>query len=256
MSGRYHLLWLLVWTVYLGCSDASTQTGQPAHIRVGSYPNRLFAGVTHYLETTADPLSRTFRMEIRLANPEEKLRPGQIANAKVYIRHQDDGVFIPLDAVIGLGADPAVYVVKDYKAERRRIQTGAIIGQTVEEAGLRHLPGLYLVEIDREGRILTPVGPDETILASDRLVFAGVVATIGELQQILGLRPFPAEERPFRGHLTLARFRTRVLRPALPPVDLGAIRLERLVMLRSDLRPGGAVYSSIDRFPLGRRGVD
>ena len=67
---------------------------------------------------------------------------------------------------------------------------------------------------------------------------------------------FPAEERPFRGHLTLARFRTRVLRPALPPVDLGAIRLERLVMLRSDLRPGGAVYSSIDRFPLGRRGVD
>ncbi len=72
------------------------------------------------------------RMEIRLANPEEKLRPGQIANVEVYLRRQDDGVFIPLDAVIGLGADPAVYVVKDYKAQRRRIQTGAVIGQAVE----------------------------------------------------------------------------------------------------------------------------
>jgi 2'-5' RNA ligase len=62
---------------------------------------------------------------------------------------------------------------------------------------------------------------------------------------------FPAEERPFRGHLTLARFRERVLRPALPPVDFGDVRLETLSLLRSDLQPGGAVYTPIDRFPLG-----
>jgi 2'-5' RNA ligase len=62
---------------------------------------------------------------------------------------------------------------------------------------------------------------------------------------------FPAEERSFHGHLTLARFRERVLRPALPPVDLGAVRLETLSLLRSELRPGGAVYSPIERFPLG-----
>lgn len=62
---------------------------------------------------------------------------------------------------------------------------------------------------------------------------------------------FPAEGRPYSGHLTLARFRERVLRPALPPVDLGAVRLETLSLLRSDLRPGGAIYTPIDRFPLG-----
>jgi 2'-5' RNA ligase len=61
---------------------------------------------------------------------------------------------------------------------------------------------------------------------------------------------FPPEERPFHGHLTLARFRERVSRPALPPVDLGSARLETLSLLRSDLRPGGAVYSPIERFPL------
>jgi 2'-5' RNA ligase len=62
---------------------------------------------------------------------------------------------------------------------------------------------------------------------------------------------FPPEERPFRGHLTLARFRERVLRPALPPVDLGVFSLETLALVRSELRPGGAVYTPIARFPLG-----
>jgi len=62
---------------------------------------------------------------------------------------------------------------------------------------------------------------------------------------------FPPEERPFRGHLTLARFRERVLRPALPPVDLGAVPLRTLALVRSELRPGGAVHTPIARFPLG-----
>ncbi len=62
-----------------------------------------------------------------------------------------------------------------------------LIGQTIEEAGLRNLPGLFLVEIDRGGRILTPVAPDQTLEANDRLVFAGVVSTIVDLQRIRGL---------------------------------------------------------------------
>ena len=62
---------------------------------------------------------------------------------------------------------------------------------------------------------------------------------------------FPPEERTFRSHLTLARFRERVLRPALPPVDLGTFPLQTLALVRSELRPGGAVYTPIARFPLG-----
>jgi 2'-5' RNA ligase len=65
---------------------------------------------------------------------------------------------------------------------------------------------------------------------------------------------FPAEARPFRGHLTLARFRERVLRPSLPPVDLGPVLLDTLALVRSELRPGGAVYTPIARFPLGAAG--
>jgi len=69
-----------------------------------------------------------------------------------------------------------------------------LVGQTVEQAGLRHLPGLFLVEIDRRGRIITPVRPDEAIESEDRLVFAGVVATIVDLHRIRGLVPLTEDE--------------------------------------------------------------
>jgi len=69
-----------------------------------------------------------------------------------------------------------------------------LVGQTIEGAGLRHLPGLFVVEIERRGRILTPIAPDEAIEAEDRLVFAGVVSTIVDLQRIRGLVPL-VEER-------------------------------------------------------------
>jgi len=71
-----------------------------------------------------------------------------------------------------------------------------LIEQTVQEAGLRHLPGLFLVEIERDGHIITPVGPEELIRAADRLVFAGVISTIVELQRFRGLVAATAEEIP------------------------------------------------------------
>jgi di/tricarboxylate transporter len=75
-----------------------------------------------------------------------------------------------------------------------------LIGQTIELAGLRHLPGLFLVEIDRAGRIITPVAPDDVIRPADRLVFAGVVSTIVELQRIRGLLPATEDEGPAPDH--------------------------------------------------------
>ena len=64
-----------------------------------------------------------------------------------------------------------------------------LIDQTVEKAGLRHLPGLFLIEIDRDGEIITPVTPEDKIHANDRLVFTGVVSTIVDLEKIPGLVP-------------------------------------------------------------------
>jgi len=63
---------------------------------------------------------------------------------------------------------------------------------------------------------------------------------------------FEREERPFRAHLTLGRWRDPAPRPDLPPADLGSARLESLVLFRSELRRDGAVYAPRAEFPLGR----
>jgi di/tricarboxylate transporter len=64
-----------------------------------------------------------------------------------------------------------------------------LANHTIADAGLRQLPGLFLIEIDRDGSALGPVAPDEVIRPNDRLVFTGVVNTIVDLEKIPGLVP-------------------------------------------------------------------
>lgn len=64
---------------------------------------------------------------------------------------------------------------------------GAIDGVSSEAAGLRALSGLYLAEVVRGDSIIAPVTPKQTLRGGDRLVFAGQVDDIVELQGISGL---------------------------------------------------------------------
>jgi di/tricarboxylate transporter len=64
---------------------------------------------------------------------------------------------------------------------------GRLDGATVEEAGLRHLEGVYLAEIQRDGHLITPVAPDRVLLGGDTLVFVGRADLIVDLQRTPGL---------------------------------------------------------------------
>jgi di/tricarboxylate transporter len=77
---------------------------------------------------------------------------------------------------------------REYLAEMTVQTDSPIIGKTIEQAGLRSLTGLYLIEIIREKESVTPVTSYEVIQAGDVLIFTGMVSTIVELQQIKGLR--------------------------------------------------------------------
>ena len=70
------------------------------------------------------------------------------------------------------------------------VQPGcSLIGDSVQNAGLRQLPGLFLIEINRVQELISPVGPTEILAEGDRLVFTGIVETIVDLQRIPGLVP-------------------------------------------------------------------
>lgn len=65
-----------------------------------------------------------------------------------------------------------------------------MIGQSIEQNGLRSLDGLYLLEIERQGRLISPVAPDEQLQADDTLVFTGEVSKVQALQRFPGLNLF------------------------------------------------------------------
>lgn len=78
---------------------------------------------------------------------------------------------------------------RQYTVEMVVMAGGGLVGQTIEAAGLRHLPGLYLAEIQRDGYQITAVGPSERLLANDTLVLVGVLESVVDLQKIRGLAP-------------------------------------------------------------------
>lgn len=71
-----------------------------------------------------------------------------------------------------------------------------LVGKTIEDAGLRHLPGVFLAEVDRDGFVLPAVAPEERLRGNDRLVFVGVVESVVDLQKIRGL--VPATDQVFK----------------------------------------------------------
>jgi di/tricarboxylate transporter len=78
---------------------------------------------------------------------------------------------------------------RQYSLEMLVEEDGPLAGRTIEEAGLRHLGGLFLMEIDRGGHVIAAVAPSERLQSNDRLVFVGVIDSVVELQKIRGLRP-------------------------------------------------------------------
>jgi len=82
---------------------------------------------------------------------------------------------------------------REYTMEMVLEAGSPLVGRTIEEAGLRHLPGAYLMEIDRRGTIMPAVASDTRLEANDQLVFVGVVESVVDLQKIPGLKPATEE---------------------------------------------------------------
>ena len=76
---------------------------------------------------------------------------------------------------------------RSFTVRMKVASNGAVDGQSVEDAGLRSLNGVYLVEIERPGLVIAPVRPTQTLRGGDTLVFAGGVDDIVDLQGIDGL---------------------------------------------------------------------
>jgi len=77
---------------------------------------------------------------------------------------------------------------REFVIELRVTNEYANVGKSIEDAGLRHLTGLFLFQVEREGRTIAPARPDDKIYEGDRLFFTGLPKTILDLQKTPGLQ--------------------------------------------------------------------
>ena len=91
---------------------------------------------------------------------------------------------------------------QDYLLEAKVSPDSKMLGLTIEENGLRNLDSLFLVEIIRNNRLISPVSPDEIILKNDKLIFSGDISKILILQQFDGLTLYAEQSGLLRDNLT------------------------------------------------------
>ena len=77
--------------------------------------------------------------------------------------------------------------VRAYMVEMIIQPNSELVKKSIQDAGLRTLSGSFLVEIEREGQILSAVRPRTVLEQGDRLVFAGSPESVLALREIHGL---------------------------------------------------------------------
>ena len=116
-------------------------------------------------------------------------------------------------AAAGLPEDP-----RSYSVEMVVAAAGPLVGRSIEEAGLRRLPGLFLMEIHRQDNILAAVDPSQRLAAGDQLVFVGMVDSVVDLQRTPGLLPATRQVFKLDAHRAERCFVEAVVSPSCPGV--------------------------------------
>ena len=106
--------------------------GARATIVADALPQDTFAGRVGRTSDAVDPATRTMRAEIFVSNPAHRLKPGMYATANLALFQHPDAVTVPAAAVMRVGGDTFVFVVKGDTAHRLLVCTGIEQGARCE----------------------------------------------------------------------------------------------------------------------------
>lgn len=133
-----------------------------------------------------------------------------------------------------------------YFLEARVMSGSPLVGRSIEQNRLRNLEGLFLVEILRQGRLISPVGPGEIIEAGDLLIFTGAVGRVQALERFAGLELF--------GHQADALLRSNLVEAVLASGSEVANRTLREVDFRTMFDAGVVAIRRGDKPLTGQLG--
>jgi cobalt-zinc-cadmium efflux system membrane fusion protein len=136
---------------------AGLKAGAPATVSVSAYPNRTWNARVAAISSALDPVTRTAKVRVVLANPQTLLKPEMFATIRL-LRSTFSGIAIPASAVLREGDAAYVFVQKSPgHFERRAVTLGRALPADVEvTSGLR--PGEAVVV---EGALLLRVASQQ-----------------------------------------------------------------------------------------------
>ena len=112
---------------------ATLRQGQPVDVTFDAYPGETFSGKVQRIYPTVDTATRTFEVEVRIANATEKLKPGMFARVSIDLGTQQN-VVVPDRAVVkqtGSG-NKYVYVLKGNTVSYNRVDLGQRLDNVYE----------------------------------------------------------------------------------------------------------------------------
>jgi len=97
-----------------------------------AFPGKIFSGVVERVGSAANPVTRAFEVEARIANPEGELRSGMIISLRVLFDKRSSLV-VPTEALIDADGETArVFVVSNDLARNVEITIGRRLDRDVE----------------------------------------------------------------------------------------------------------------------------
>ncbi|KPK96047.1 hypothetical protein AMJ80_02235 [bacterium SM23_31] len=123
--------------------------GLDALLHVDAYSDEVFTGEVTKINPTADPLSRTFGVEIVVLNENILLRAGMFARVELTIKEKIDVPLIPVECVVKTANENYVFVIENGTAHRRNITFGLSESSMIEITDGLQI-GEYVVTVGKE----------------------------------------------------------------------------------------------------------
>lgn len=106
--------------------------GAEAHVEVAAYPDQHLMGRVSFVYPTLDPMTRTNRIRLTMANPALRLKPGMFATVYLDVT-LGEALMAPMSAVIATGERNLVFVrAPDGTLVPRIVVVGARAGDRIE----------------------------------------------------------------------------------------------------------------------------
>lgn len=99
---------------------ARISKGQAATVSTDAFPGETFSGVVRLIAPLLQESSRQARVEVRVPNPDRRLRPGMFVRVQLELDRHDQATLVPRPALVQRSGVPGVFVV-DREAGKVRL---------------------------------------------------------------------------------------------------------------------------------------